>query len=69
MATARIADPASLRENLDGDAKEKGASGGYNQDAESTNAPVRGRLPLVVMKQDDAPGANGAGLRARWVRQ
>ena len=32
------------RENLHGDAKGKGASG-YNHEAESTDAPVRGRLP------------------------
>jgi hypothetical protein len=30
-------------ENLTGDAKEKGASG-YNREAESTDAPVRGGL-------------------------
>src|SRR5229473_5234179 len=32
------------RENLHGDAKEKGASGS-NREAESTDAPVRGGLP------------------------
>jgi hypothetical protein len=32
------------RENLHGDAKGKGASG-YNHEAESTDAPVRGGLP------------------------
>ena len=31
-------------ENLDGDAKGKGASGS-NREAESTNAPARGALP------------------------
>jgi hypothetical protein len=32
------------RENLHGDAKGKGTSG-YNQEAESTDAPDRGGLP------------------------
>ena len=32
------------RENLDGDAKGKGASGN-NREAESTDAPARGELP------------------------
>jgi hypothetical protein len=32
------------RENLDGDAKGKGASGS-NREAESTDAPARGALP------------------------
>ena len=39
------------RENLAGDAKEKGASG-YNREAESTDAPERGGLPR---SSDESP--------------
>ena len=49
------------RENLVGDAKGKGASG-YNREAESTDAPVRGGLPR---SSDEGPVM---GLERRgWV--
>ena len=50
------------RENLAGDGKGKGTSGD-NREAESTDAPERGALPVVVMKRGNARGAKGAGHR------
>src|ERR1700732_4054998 len=59
------------RENLAGDVKGKGASGS-NREAESTDAPERGGLPVVATKQGNARGAKGAGHRrwawANWVK-
>jgi hypothetical protein len=50
------------RENLAGDAKGKGTSGS-NREAESTDAPERGGLPVVVLKRGNARGAKGVGHR------
>src|SRR6266852_705363 len=62
----REAQPGSCaeRENLDGDAKGKGASG-FNREAESTDAPatVGADCFVVVMKRGNARGAKGAGHR------
>ena len=53
------------RENLAGDGKGKGTSGS-NREAESTDAPERGGLPVVVMKRGNARGAKEAGHR-HWI--
>ena len=61
----REAQPGSCteRENLHGDAKGKGTSG-YNCEAESTGAPVRGGLLRSVCLTVDASG----GLKSRSAR-
>ena len=50
------------RENLDGDAKGKGASGS-NHEAESTDALERGGLPCSSDEAGYARGAKGVGHR------
>ena len=54
----REARPGSYteRENLAGDAKGKSTSGS-NREAESTDAPERGGLSVVVTKRGNARGA------------
>src|SRR4030081_3861395 len=61
----REAQPGSCmeRENLDGDAKGKGASGS-NREAESTDAPAS--CFVVALKRGNARGAKGAGHR-HWL--
>src|SRR5215469_15867575 len=61
----REAQPGSCteRENLHGDAKGRGTSG-YNGEAESTDAPVRGGLLRSVCLTVDASG----GLKSRSAR-
>ena len=47
-------------ENLDGDAKRKGASGS-NREAESTDAPERGGLPRSSDEAGQCPWSEGGG--------
>src|SRR6516165_7920330 len=63
----REAQPGSCteREKLHGDAKGKGTRG-YNCEAESTGAPVRGGLLRSSVEAGVTRGAKGAGHR-HWV--
>ena len=54
------------RENLHGDTKGKGASG-YNHEAESTDAPVRGGLPRSSDEAGQRPRSEG-GRSSPWAR-